>query len=74
MAKVEFPCKSAKSLEIAEIGVKDLMYAGLFIDSRTFRSFEVFFTITVIYILMALLFKALLQILHRTIFKWKAAR
>tara|TARA_R110000787_G_scaffold44210_7_gene108611 strand:+ start:38889 stop:39566 length:678 start_codon:yes stop_codon:yes gene_type:complete len=59
---------------IAEIGVRDLMYAGLFIDSRTFRSFEVFFTITIIYILMALLFKTLLQLLHRGLFKWKATR
>ncbi|MAZ04575.1 MAG: amino acid ABC transporter permease [Sneathiella sp.] len=59
---------------IAEIGVRDLMYAGLFIDSRTFRSFEVFFTITVIYILMALLFKTLLQLIHRGLFKWKVTR
>lgn len=59
---------------IAEIGVRDLMYAGLYIDSRTFRSFEVFFSITVIYIAMALLFKTLLQLLHRGLFKWKATR
>tara|TARA_R110002094_G_scaffold58395_2_gene69473 strand:- start:980 stop:1687 length:708 start_codon:yes stop_codon:yes gene_type:complete len=59
---------------IAEVGVRDLMYAGLYIDSRTFRSFEVYFTLTVIYILMALLFKTLLQLLHRGLFKWKAPR
>ncbi|MDF2366791.1 amino acid ABC transporter permease [Sneathiella sp.] len=59
---------------IAEIGVRDLMYAGLYIDSRTFRSFEVFFSITVIYIAMALLFKTLLQLLHRGLFKWKGVR
>lgn len=59
---------------IAEIGVRDLMYAGLYIDSRTFRSFEVFFSLTVIYILMALTFKTLLQLLHRNMFKWKAGR
>ncbi|MEM9575151.1 MAG: amino acid ABC transporter permease, partial [Pseudomonadota bacterium] len=34
---------------ISEIGVTDLTNAGLFIDSRTFRSFEVFITLTVIY-------------------------
>ncbi len=59
---------------IAEIGVTDLMSAGLFIDSRTFRSFEIFFTLTVIYIVMALLFKTLLQLLYQTLFKWKAER
>ncbi|TNE36163.1 MAG: amino acid ABC transporter permease [Alphaproteobacteria bacterium] len=58
---------------IAEIGVPDLTYAGLFIDSRTFRSFEVFFTLTAIYILMALLFKFLLSLLHRNLFRWRNA-
>lgn len=59
---------------IAEIGVKDLTYAGLFIDSRTFRSFEVFLTLTAIYVVMALGFKWLLQALHARLFKWKVAR
>ena len=39
---------------ISEIGVVDLTHAGLFIDSRTFRSFEVFITLTVMYGLIAL--------------------
>ena len=41
---------------ISEIGVTDLTHAGLYIDSRTFRSFEIFFTLTVIYVVMALAF------------------
>ena len=59
---------------ISEIGVEDLTSAGLFIDSRTFRSFEVFITLTVIYVGMALSFKAILALAHRRLFFWKAAR
>ncbi|MEM1318213.1 MAG: amino acid ABC transporter permease [Pseudomonadota bacterium] len=59
---------------ISEIGVTDLTQAGLFIDSRTFRSFEIFITLTVIYIAIALAFKAVLEVIDRTIFRWKTAR
>lgn len=59
---------------ISEIGVTDLTNAGLFIDSRTFRSFEVFITLTVIYIVMALGFKTMLNLLHRHFFKWRFVR
>ena len=43
----------------------DLTHAGLFIDSRTFRSFEVFITLTAMYIFIALGFKAILEILYQ---------
>ena len=59
---------------ISEIGVRDLTQAGLYIDSRTFRSFEVFLTLTVIYILISLAFKALLFALERKFFAWQTAR
>lgn len=59
---------------ISEIGVRDLTFAGLFIDSRSFRSFEVFFTLTIIYILLSLLLKTSLQILHNWLFAWRNAR
>ena len=59
---------------IAEIGVTDLTSAGLFIDSRTFRSFEVFLTLTVLYIAMALSFKAALNLAYRRMFRWTAPR
>lgn len=59
---------------ISEIGVRDLTQAGLFIDSRTFRSFEVFITLTVLYILLALSFKALLRLVEARAFPWKGAR
>lgn len=58
---------------IAEIGVEDLTHAGRFIDSRTFRSFEVFLTLTAIYVLMSLAFKSGLALLHRRVFPHVAA-
>jgi len=59
---------------ISEIGVEDLTQAGVFIDSRTFRSFEVFITLTVIYVLMAFGFKASLRFMESRLFGWKEAR
>jgi polar amino acid transport system permease protein len=59
---------------ISEIGVTDLTWAGLFIDSRSFRSFEIFLSLTVIYLLIAFAFKMLLKLLHDRLFKWKAVR
>ena len=50
---------------ISEIGVTDLTHAGIFIDSRTFRSFEVFITLSIIYVVMALTFKATLEIFFK---------
>lgn len=59
---------------ISEIGVTDLTQAGLFIDSRTFRSFEVFITLTVIYILLSLGFKLGMAFLQKRLFAWQVAR
>ena len=58
---------------ISEIGTTDLTYAGVFIDSRTFRSFEVFITLTVLYMLMSLFFKFILQRLQIRLFPWWTA-
>jgi polar amino acid transport system permease protein len=58
---------------IAEIGVRDLTFAGLFIDSRSFRSFEVFFTLTILYIVMALSFKGILRLIFIKKFSWWSA-
>ena len=59
---------------ISEIGVEDLTHAGVFIDSRTFRSFEIFITLTLLYVALALGFKALMHGLSRRLFAWKAGR
>ena len=48
---------------ISEIGVVDLTHSGLYIDSRTFRSFEVFIVLTVLYVLIALLFRSVLHLI-----------
>lgn len=56
---------------ISEIGVEDLTHAGVFIDSRTFRSFEVFITLTLLYVAIALTFKACLLAVDRYFFAWK---
>jgi len=56
---------------ISEIGVRDLTYAGLFIDSRTFRSFEIFILLTILYIALALLFKAALTWAYHRSFPWR---
>ncbi|MEM9782036.1 MAG: amino acid ABC transporter permease [Pseudomonadota bacterium] len=58
---------------VSEIGVEDLTHAGVFIDSRSFRSFEVFITLTAIYIVMSLSFKAGLGALQARLFRWQAA-
>ena len=59
---------------LSEIGVRDLTNAGLFIDSRTFRSFEVFATLTVLYILISLGFKVAMRQVEVRMFRWKTAR
>lgn len=56
---------------ISEIGVEDLTHAGVFIDSRTFRSFEVFITLTVAYVAIALFFKGCMLAIDRRCFGWK---
>ena len=58
---------------VSEIGVEDLTHAGVFIDSRSFRSFEVFITLTLIYIVMSLGFKAALQLVQTRLFRWEIA-
>ena len=59
---------------VSEIGARDLTYAGVYIDSRTFRSFEVFLTLTVLYLLMSLGFKFALARLNMWLFPWWHAR
>ena len=52
---------------ISEIGVKELTQAGVYIDSRTFRSFEVFFTLTILYIFLSLMLKTALKFMYKRI-------
>ena len=59
---------------ISEVSVRDLTYAGVFIDSRTFRSFEVFLTLTLMYLLLSVSFKSTLTWMERRLFPWKFVR
>ena len=55
---------------ISEIGVNDLTHAGLYIDSRTFRTFEIFIILSILYVTLSLLFKSSLEIIfNRTLKK-----
>jgi len=55
---------------ISEIGVEDLTWSGRFVADRTFRDFEVFIVITILYVLMAFIFLGGFNLLKRFIFPW----
>lgn len=55
---------------VSEIGVEDLTWAGRFVASRTFRDFEVFIVLTILYMLMVFAFKGGFALLFRTAFPW----
>ena len=54
---------------ISEIGVNDLTHAGLYIDSRTFRTFEIFIILSILYVSLSLLFKTSLEIIFNKTLK-----
>ena len=53
---------------VSQIAVTELFHTGAFIESRTFRSIEVYLVITGIYLVMALFFRALFAIVYRLLF------
>ena len=54
---------------ISEIGVNDLTHAGLYIDSRTFRTFEIFIILSILYVALSLLFKTSLEVIFNKTLK-----
>lgn len=54
---------------ISEIGVNDLTHAGLYIDSRTFRTFEIFIILSILYVMMSIIFKSTLEIIFNKTLK-----
>ena len=54
---------------ISEIGVNDLTHAGLYIDSRTFRTFEIFIILSILYVSLSLLFKTSLEVIFNKTLK-----
>ena len=54
---------------ISEIGVNDLTHAGLYIDSRTFRTFEIFIVLSILYVALSLFFKTSLEVIFNKTLK-----
>lgn len=55
---------------ISELGIEELTWSGRFIADRTFRDFEVFLVLTLIYVLLALVFKTIFHFGGQRIFPW----
>lgn len=58
---------------ISEIGVEELTWAGRFIADRTFRDFEVFIVLTLLYMAMVYVFLGLFALIGKFAFRWKQA-
>jgi polar amino acid transport system permease protein len=53
---------------VSQIGADELFHVGGFIDSRTFRSFEVYTVVTAAYLVMAVGFRALFAVIYLLVF------
>ena len=53
---------------VSQISAKELTFMGNFLRSRTFRDFEVYFALALIYVALALGFKLLAQLCHLRLF------
>ncbi|MEO1181280.1 MAG: amino acid ABC transporter permease [Cyanobacteria bacterium J06636_28] len=53
---------------VSQISAKELTFMGNFLRSRTFRDFEIYFALALIYVSLALGFKLLAQLCHRRLF------
>lgn len=54
---------------VSQIAAEELFHVGTFIESRTFRSFEVYLVITGMYLVMALFFRATFGLTYRFVFE-----
>jgi len=54
----------------SQISAEELFHVAGFVDSRTYRSFEVYSLVSAIYLFMSLSFKALFALIARRIFQW----
>lgn len=59
------------SAVISQIAVEDLTYAGQFIQTRTFRAFESYLVITVIYTSTGIVLAALYAMIRPLLFPWE---
>ena len=55
---------------ISEIGIEELTWSGRFIADRTFRDFEVYLLLTILYVLLALTFRLFFHVLGERVFPW----
>ena len=53
---------------VSQIAAEELFHMGAFIESRTFRSFEVYLVITAIYLAMALFFRGIFALIYQLAF------
>lgn len=54
---------------VSQISAEELTFAGNFIQSRNFRSFEVYFVITALYLLLALGFRQVFRLIGQRVFR-----
>lgn len=54
---------------VSQISAEELTYAGMFLESRTFRTFEIFFAIAILYFVMARLFSFLFSLTGQKVFR-----
>lgn len=59
---------------VSTIGASELFHVASFIDSRTFRSFEVYAAITLIYLCLTLGFRAVFALIYWAVFVRRPAR
>lgn len=55
---------------VSTISAPDLTYSALYIESRNFRSIEVFLIVTCIYLIMSLVFSSMLRLFGRIYFSY----
>ncbi|MGQ0664077.1 MAG: amino acid ABC transporter permease [Pseudomonadota bacterium] len=54
---------------VSQISAEELTFAAHFLQSRTYRSFEIYFVITFMYLGLALMFRALFHAIHAVAFR-----
>ena len=59
---------------VSTIGATELFHVASFIDSRTFRSFEVYAVITLVYLVLTILFRGGFAALYWLVFVRRLAR
>ena len=58
----------------SQVSADELFHAAGFIDSRTYRSFEVYALTCAIYFTLVVLFKVVLALVGRAVFRWPTRR